>query len=472
MTVGMVKQTKTQVAQAAYQQAMTLKARDRGAAIHKLVTAIDKAPQERAYKIAFCELLMNAGTNKFDPKLKKTVQACLQTDGLDHQELWHFWLSLLRCDPQFAPVQQALDGQRVAAKTLLPCLKMPFFLLGLRRLIIFDWAFEQMVKQLFDLEGLPGRVAEGLAAYARAVDYIVMDQLPDGQTPYPINPAIPTLSVPQSETGQQVRAQYEEHPYPRWLDLHVVTPTVQQQATKHRHLIAGCGTGYATCQLALRYPHVNFTAIDLSLASLSYAKGKADQLGLRNVSFMQADILALAGADGLGGPFDHVDCSGVLHHMADPIEGWRALKAQLAPGGRMHIGLYSALGRADVVAARTLIAAQGFDGTHHDIVAARQMIAALPADHPAKPVMRRQDFYSTASCRDLLFHVQEQRFTISQIKQALDTLGLRFDGFSQLDPDLAPHAPQDPLDLDAWAKVEEAHPQGFRAMYHFYCVAV
>ncbi len=464
----MAKQTKAEAARAAYQQAMALRSRDRGTAIHKLVSAIEKAPQERAYKIALCEMLMNAGTNRFDPKLKRAVQSCLQTDGLDHQELWHFWLSLLRCDPQFAPVQQVLAGERVAAKDLLSSLKAPFFLLGLKRLIIFDWAFEQMVRGLLALQGLPGRVQDGLMAYARNVDYMVMDDVPAGVEAYLIDPTIPTLSVPESDTGQKVRAQYEEHPYPRWLDLHRVTPTDRQLALTHNHLIAGCGTGYATCQLALRYPNVSFTALDLSLASLSYAKGKADALGLRNISFMQADILAL---EGLAGPFDHIDCSGVLHHMADPVAGWGALKEKLAPGGRMHIGLYSELGRADIVAARALIAEQEFPATHQGIVAARQAIADLPSDHPAKPVLRRQDFYSTASCRDLLFHVQEHRFTIPMISDALDQLGLKFDGFSQLDPDLASHAPANRLDLAAWQGVEEAHPTGFRAMYHFYCSA-
>lgn len=465
----MAKQSRQDAARSAFQAALTARQQGRhGPAIHGMVDAVGKAPKERLYKVGLCETLVGAATRKFDAKLKAAVLACLQTDGLDHQELWTIWSSLLACDPKFTPLQQLIGGQEVGERALLPCLKDPFFLLGLRRLIIFDWQFEQAIRHLLTVPDLPGRVADALAAYARNTDYLVMDDVPADVAPYPVDDTIPTLSTPQSETGQAVRAQYEEHPYPRWLGCHVVTPTKAQAAQTHNHLIAGCGTGYATCQIALRYPHVSFTALDLSLASLSYAKSKANALGLTNIKFMQADILQL---DGLEGTFDQIDCSGVLHHMADPVAGWRALKDKLAPAGRMHIGLYSALGRADVVAARALIGEQAFPATHQGIVAARHAIAALPSDHPARPVLGRQDFFSTASCRDLLFHVQEHRFTIPQIKAALDELGLKFGDFSQLDPELAKHAPADPLDLAAWQAVEEAHPRGFRAMYHFYCAA-
>ena len=39
------------------------------------------------------------------------------------------------------------------------------------------------------------------------------------------------------------------------------------------------------------------------------------------------------------------------------------------------------------------------------------------------------DFYSTSGVRDLLFHVQEQRFTIDKIKNYMKKLGLVFLGF-------------------------------------------
>ena len=62
-----------------------------------------------------------------------------------------------------------------------------------------------------------------------------------------------------------------------------------------------------------------------------------DALGLP-VSYGQADILELGR---LGRTFDVVDVGGVLHHMAEPLTGWRVLVSLLRPGGLMRVALYS-----------------------------------------------------------------------------------------------------------------------------------
>ncbi|WP_180490095.1 class I SAM-dependent methyltransferase, partial [Escherichia fergusonii] len=85
-------------------------------------------------------------------------------------------------------------------------------------------------------------------------------------------------------------------------------------------------------------------AIDLSLSSLSYAIRKTKELGLANLRYAQADILALGNEK----TFDVVDSSGVLHHLKNPLAGWRRLAGLVRPGGLMHIGLYSATARADI----------------------------------------------------------------------------------------------------------------------------
>ena len=65
----------------------------------------------------------------------------------------------------------------------------------------------------------------------------------------------------------------------------------------------------------------------------------------------------------LGRTFDLIESNGVLHHMADPWAGWRVLLSLLRPGGFMRIGLYSEIARWGVVAARALIAQQGYGAT-------------------------------------------------------------------------------------------------------------
>ena len=223
---------------------------------------------------------------------------------------------------------------------------------------------------------------------------------------------------------------------------------------------------YATAYLDARV-----TAIDLSSASLAYASRKADELGVRNIEFLRADILDLGR---LETKFDVISSIGVLHHMADPAEGLRRLTDLLAPGGYMMLGLYSDAARADIVEFRSIIAREGFTPTVEGIRTCRRFIRSYPGDRFRSLVEEAADFYSTSMVRDLLFHVMEHRFTIPQIADLLAQNSLRFLGFTFQDP--AAKAcyratyPADPdmLDLANWAALEAAHPSLFRGMYQFW----
>ena len=82
------------------------------------------------------------------------------------------------------------------------------------------------------------------------------------------------------------------------------------------------------------------------------------------------------------------------------------------------------------------------------------------------------DFYSLSTLKDLLFHVQEHRFTIPLIKDHLNKLGLKFCGFES---NIVPHFKltnkhkEDIYDLDKWEVYEEVNPRAFAGMYQFWC---
>jgi tetratricopeptide (TPR) repeat protein len=274
--------------------------------------------------------------------------------------------------------------------------------------------------------------------------------------------------------SEAVRQQYEENPYPRWtkagppaLPL-VLKDHLPQQSLDI--LIAGCGTGMLTIELARARPKARILAIDLSLASLSYAKRMALQLGLTNVEFAQADIMKLAA---LGQQkFDFIDASGVLHHLADPWAGWRVLLALLRPEGAMHVGLYSAAARRNVIAARELIAQRGYQPTPTDIRRCREEILATPNGSLLKSIAALSDFFSLSDCRDLLFHVQEHRMALPEIKAFLAANGLQFTGFILPAPVMNQFRARFPdpsaiVDLDRWRTFEYEAPQTFAGMYQF-----
>jgi SAM-dependent methyltransferase len=227
-------------------------------------------------------------------------------------------------------------------------------------------------------------------------------------------------------------------------------------------LIAGCGTGQHSIGMARRYRNVKILAVDLSLSSLAFAQRMTSQLGVTNIEYAQADVMALGSA---GRAFDLIDASGVLHHLADPAEGWRVLLQLLRPGGLMRVGLYSRRGRADVVAAREFIAQRGFQATAAGIRHCRQELLASPLG----AVARFPDFFSTSECRDLLFHVQEHHFDIPEIAAFLAANKLTFIGF-ELPPGAMGGATRpDVANLEAWDAFERDNPNAFSGMYQFWC---
>jgi SAM-dependent methyltransferase len=313
---------------------------------------------------------------------------------------------------------------------------------------------------------------------------LIVQQIREPAEERALRASIPVLTPITDTVSELVRQQYEENPYPRWVatsSLHlpisfderirsqfpraILTPL--GKATPDI-LIAGCGTGRHAIETAQQHPGARILAIDLSLASLAYATRKARELRLANVQFGQADILQLRNFQRT---FDVIESVGVLHHLREPSEGWHILLSLLRPGGFMRVGLYSALARQQVNAARAFIAERGYRGAADDIRQLRQDILSLPDGSRLKEVADSSDFFTVSRCRDLLFHVEEHQTSIPEINSFLAANRLAFVGFE--DPaessyaDLFPHD-KAKVDLDCWHRFETAHPATFARMYQFW----
>jgi SAM-dependent methyltransferase/cytochrome c-type biogenesis protein CcmH/NrfG len=320
-------------------------------------------------------------------------------------------------------------------------------------------------------------------AWPEAVDKLLTQQIREVDEERQLRAGIPRLTPIEGETTAAVRQQYEENPYPRWVKAATQPEplTVDDYfkvsfpfspfrplglGTSVDILVAGCGSGEHSIGTARRFHGAKVLAIDLSLSSLAYAQRKTRELGLSNIEYAQADVLALGS---IGRSFDVIEASGVLHHLSDPAAGWRELLKLLRPGGLMRIGLYSELARTDVVAGRQFIAEHGFDATAAGIRRCRQEVLA-----PLPVLAKFPDFFSVSGCRDLLFHVQEHRFTIPRIKEFLDSEKLVFLGFEMhagaLHDYRKGHPGDRPMtDLESWDVFEHERPKTFAGMYQFWC---
>lgn len=99
-------------------------------------------------------------------------------------------------------------------------------------------------------------------------------------------------------------------------------------------LEAGCGTGAQTIAMAGRNPGIRITAIDRSAPSLALARERMAGAGFSEVTFRQADLLALPFAPA---SFDHLLLCFVLEHLPDPREALSRLRPLLKAGGRVTV---------------------------------------------------------------------------------------------------------------------------------------
>lgn len=427
----------------------------------RLYIAIIEAPEQLENWQNFASAFRTLDFRNFDPALKKAFIDCLAQPIRNPQDLARAGTTLLKLTPGFGP-------------EFGPHLFDPLLLALLDKTLLADPDLEQLLAKArkylltrdWEPEYLP--FVEALAVQCNRNEFVYAIS-PEEENLIPsAPPLIQSLYFPlkkmapgmvdiwtgiKDPVSQKVAAQYEENPYPRWDMLPIPDAAIYPLEARSAKaiLIAGCGTGQQAFQTAELFPEAQIDAFDLSSASLSYAQSKKRK---EQVAFFQADILEL---EQWGKRFDLIECSGVLHHMEDPIRGWKILSGLLKPEGWMLIGLYSALGRQDIAAARELIQGQ-------DIRTARQTLLKLPAGHPAKPATQTIDFYTVSGCRDLLFHAHEATFTLAEIEEILEFLHLRFDRFIWRNPALASMN----LSLKEWAAYEKEHPETFAGMYQFW----
>ena len=141
----------------------------------------------------------------------------------------------------------------------------------------------------------------------------------------------------------------------------------------------------------------------------------------------------------------------------------------LRPGGLLRLGLYSRRGRQDITAARAFIAERGYGSSANDIRRCREELTRLRL---AK-VAERLDFFTTSSCRDLLFHVREHQCTLPEIDKFIRQNQLDFLGFHLPGSVLQNFRERFPTartmtNLALWHDFEMENPSTFAGMYQFW----
>lgn len=323
-------------------------------------------------------------------------------------------------------------------------------------------------------ENLPAGVRHFLEAY-----------LSDREEEAALKKSIESFGAIDRSVSRIIADNYEQYPYPRWLDLETPEPGKRRERLREffeenelaflqrpfHVLVAGCGTGNKAIEYALGYgDNARVLAIDLSRASLAYAMRMARKYQVKNLEFLQGDLLDLPLPERR---FDIVECTGVLHHLEDPVKGGEALVNSVRDGGIVHISLYSELARREIVRLRREYESRIPRMTSDDVRAYRRRWMQECPEVIDEKLPLRWDFFDLNRCKDLLFHPLEHRYTIPRIGQLLDQLGLEFRGLETPDLILTQYwtpypSPKDRHSLSRWHQFELNNPDAFANLYEIW----
>ena len=245
---------------------------------------------------------------------------------------------------------------------------------------------------------------------------------------------------PETAAAAQVQAFYERYPYPgpidsldpyrqlwadpqrRRADHHLFQPGLPYREDPSI-LIAGCGTSQAA-RHAVRWPAARVTGIDFSATSVRCTEALKHRYGLDNLQLHQ---LPVERAAELGMQFDQVVCTGVLHHLADPVAGLQALRSVLKPDGVMHLMVYAPYGRTGIYLLQDFCRRIGVPATDAGIADLMIALRSLPPGHPLEHLLRQApDFRHAAAVADALLNPQDRAYSVPQLFEFLAQGGLRF----------------------------------------------
>jgi len=247
---------------------------------------------------------------------------------------------------------------------------------------------------------------------------------------------------------EEVRDQYEDYPYPLrdpederkrlcetffdGLDKmnYYCFGGKKDWSKGFRALIAGGGTGDAAVYLAeqLRHTDADIIYIDISETSMEVAKKRAEIRGLKNITWIKDSLLNIPKLD--LGKFDFINCSGVLHHLADPDEGLGVLACALKDIGAMGIMVYAPHGRAAIYQMQELMRLinKNEENRQTKVDNCKIVMQNLPDSNWFKMSggtnLTDITKYGDIGIYDLLLHSQDRAYSVPQLYQFIESARL------------------------------------------------
>ena len=188
-------------------------------------------------------------------------------------------------------------------------------------------------------------------------------------------------------------------------------------------LVAGCGTNQAAV-LAYTNPAAKVVAVDVSGASLDHERYLKDKHSLKN---LELHLLPIEELPSLGKSFDLIMSTGVLHHLADPEVGMKALADCLNPEGVVAVMLYARYGRAGVELMQAIFRELGLRQDEESLHLVKEAVATLEPTHPLRAYLTiAPDLQFDAGLVDTFLHGRDRSFTVDDCLDLVSSAGLVF----------------------------------------------
>jgi len=124
---------------------------------------------------------------------------------------------------------------------------------------------------------------------------------------------------------------------------------------------------------------------------------------------------------------------GVLHHLARPEAGLRALAERLAPGGLLHLFLYAEAGRWEIHRTQRALGLLGAGTGASGLRLGRELLSQLPAGNRLRRHHEERwalDTAADANFADMYLHPQETSFTLASLLAFIGEADLHLAGLS------------------------------------------
>jgi len=153
--------------------------------------------------------------------------------------------------------------------------------------------------------------------------------------------------------------------------------------------------------------------IDVSPTSLKHTETLKRKYNLTNLVTHQLPIENVAKLDK---SFDLIVCTGVLHHLADPDAGLRALRSVLRPEGAMNLMVYAPYGRTGIYMLQEYCRRLGVGTSKEELHDLTVALKLLPQHHPLLATMRgSRDSLNAEALVDALLHPRDRAYSVPEL---------------------------------------------------------